>query len=228
MREVYLRVIDATVETLKADLQEKGAAESVIDSITNLQSRWSDRFVHTHDFTDDPLISDKPPSTKGAKRTSKYAAKKKAATKDPPPRNGSMSVASLTNKDSTLGPYDNKPSLPPIPRVPKGKAEPKVEPKVEPKDALPDNADKEPPRKRQRVAGTRDADEEVCTKEDLDSSDSDDESVTNDEEQAENLVLAKHDRVRKGPKWKVALREGIIAMRGREYLFNSATCELDF
>ena len=212
VKNICLRVIDATVETLRTELQEKGVPDSVLESVNQLQARWSERFSHTHDFTDDPLISDKPAPTKSTKRKQ---TKKKNDKKESSSRNGSMSVAAITNREDA--PFDNdKAALPPVPRA---KGEPVVPKKEEPVDDL------EPPKKRQRVS--RDDDEQIITDENLDSSDSDDDRHVDDNVEPANLVLAKHDRVRKGQKWKVGLKEGIVSIRDREYLFNNATCELD-
>lgn len=223
--ETYLRVIDATIEGVRSEMQEKGTDESDIESLQLLKERWADRLTHTHDFTDDPDVIDKPPpAAKGGKKSAKGAKKKapapvpKSPLKTATSRNGVISVAALTNDASGAAEV----SLPPVPRASPVKSEAKQDPEIiEVKDV-------EPPAKRPRREVVDD-DHQEDLGEDLDSSDSDkgDES---EDEAAENLVLAQHDRVRKGPgqKWKVILREGIVSIRGREYLFNKATCDLDF
>lgn len=216
VKEIYLRIIDATIEGSRAEINERGTDDSAMESLNLLKSRWTTRLVHTHDFTDDPDIIDKPSSSagKGGKKGSAKNAKKghspkspKSPSKPSSSRNGVLSVASLTNQtDDSKVPASSK-------------AEPSL---IRQRDA---NAQTDPPAKRRRV----DIDDGPIPDrgEDLDSEDSDDEDADDDEE-AENIILAQHDRVKKGPKWKVILREGIVSIRGREYLFNKATCDLDF
>lgn len=217
VQEIYLRVIDATIEGVRAEFAEKGASDATLDSFALLKERWATRYTHTHDFTDDPSIIDKPAaSAKGARKLNKSHAKQSSKKSPPKNQNGVIPVAALTN-----GPEEYKdPSLPSIPRNPSSKQEPRPE-VIEVKDD-------EPPLKRQRVVIDDKDDNDINKNEDLDSSDSE-KSSESDDEIAENLVLAQHDRVKKGnPKWKVIMKEGIVNIRGREYLFNKATCDLDF
>lgn len=219
VREIYLRVIDTTIEGVRTEFQDKGASDAALDSLNRLKDRWTTRLTHLHDFTDDPTIIDKPPaSAKTGKKVPKGSKKKGSgpSATTTPSRNGAISVAALTNNTVEYA----GPPLPPVPRTahPGGK-----------RHAVPEVIEvkgEEPPAKRPRTESLAD-DEEVLKGEDLDSSDSDSEDES-EEEQAECFVLAQHERVRKGPKWKVNLREGIVSIRGREYLFNKATCDLDF
>lgn len=223
MRDIYLRVIDATIENVRAECTERGADESTLQSLALLKSRWSTRLTHTHAFDEDPDLIDKPLSTnaaKGGKKAGgKNVKKKPVSPKSPKPsssRNGLISVAALTNPDDSTAPGSES-----VPRseVDVGKPEPFL---ARARDV---KLEDEPPAKRPR----QDLDDGKIDHggEDLDSSDSDAKSDESDEA-PENLVLAQHDKVKKGPKWKVALREGIVSIRGREYLFNKATCDLDF
>jgi Transcription factor IIA, alpha/beta subunit len=86
-----------------------------------------------------------------------------------------------------------------------------------------------PPAKRARHEG----EVAVNDNEDLDSADSDDElgSAGGSDQDAENYVLAQHDSVKKGGgngKWKVRLKDGILHLNGRDYLFSKAACDLDW
>ncbi|KAI0566475.1 Transcription factor 2A [Gracilaria domingensis] len=214
VREVYLRVIDATIEGVRAELVDKGASDSAVDSLVVLKKRWAER-LHTHDFTDDPAIVEKPSSSSKNSKAKKPdpGLTPKVPLKPPASRNGVISVAALTNDTEE----QNGPSLPPVPRKTpsppsKTRDDPEVvEVKVE-----------ERPRKRQRIPDDGKAEDKG---EALDSSDSESES---DDEPPENLVLAQYEKVRKGPKWKLILKEGIVVIRDREYLFNKANCDLDF
>ena len=227
VKEIYLRIIDATIEGSRAEINERGADDSAMESLNLLKSRWTTRLVHTHDFTDDSEIIDKPSSSaaKGGKKGSAKHGKKGLSPKSPKSpskpasRNGVLSVASLTNQtdDSTV--------------LSSSKSEGSL---VRASDA---SAHTDPPAKRRRLdlddgptpnRRRVDDDDPIADRgEDLDSEDSDDQNNPSDEE-AENMILAQHERVKKGPKWKVILREGIVSIRGREYLFNKATCDLDF
>lgn len=88
----------------------------------------------------------------------------------------------------------------------------------------------EPPAKRARRA----AEEEVVNdNEDLGSADSDDDdsSAAGSDGNAENYILAQNDSVKKGGgngKWKVRLKDGILHLNGRDYLFSKANCDLDW
>lgn len=209
VKEIYLRVIDATIEGVRAEFAEKGVSDAVVDSLTMLKSRWVDRLTHTHDFSEDPAAVDKPVSSataKGAKKTAGKGVKRKVHS---PPvkssRNGLIPVTDLTNDDNA-----DPATL--------GKPEPYLN------DCKNTKREGEPSTKRQRRESNDDHFEHGG--EDLDSTDESDGDES--DENAENLILAQHDRVRKGPKWKVILKEGIVSIRGREYLFNKATCDLDF
>jgi Transcription factor IIA, alpha/beta subunit len=79
-----------------------------------------------------------------------------------------------------------------------------------------------PPTKRVRQ-------EKVNSNEDLGSEDSDDEqSEGGSDGDFENYILAQHDTVKKGAKWKVRLKDGILHLNGRDYLFSKASCDLDW
>lgn len=218
VREVYLRVIDATIEGVRADLAEKGD-DAAIESLPLLKKRWAER-LHTHDFSDDPTIIDKS----STKNSSKKPAKKpdpnltpRVPIKPPAPRNGLIPVKSLTNDTDESA----APSLPSVPR----KSPPTPPSRVKTDPQVVELKVEEPPLKRQRLPVDDGLAEDKG--EALDSSDSEDESE-DDDQPAENLVLAQYEKVRKGPKWKLILKEGIVLIRGREYLFNKAMCDLDF
>jgi hypothetical protein len=73
--------------------------------------------------------------------------------------------------------------------------------------------------------------EEVNANEDLGSDDSDDEQSDASDGECLNFIVAQHDSVKKGGgngKWKVRLKDGILHLNGREYLFSKASCDLDW
>lgn len=239
VREIYLRILDATIESVREEFSERAAAEPVFESLDLLKSRWSARLTQTHDFSDDPALVDRPAAST-ARGGKKPKSKKKgavpvtataptpAAPKPPPAalptRNGVIPVAALTNAtDEAVQP------LPTIPRVAA---------KLQPDDEVQEVRVQPPPAKRARTDAVvapsappaKKEEDDGCfgnEGEDLDSSDDSDVADNDSDEQAENMVLAQHDKVRKGQKWKIILREGIISIRGRDYLFNKATCDLD-
>jgi Transcription factor IIA, alpha/beta subunit len=73
--------------------------------------------------------------------------------------------------------------------------------------------------------------EQVNANEDLGSEDSDDDQSDGSEGEWDNFIVAQHDSVKKGGgngKWKVRLKDGILHLHGREYLFSKASCDLDW
>lgn len=245
--DIYLKVIDATVEGVRAELGEKSSSEEVFESLDILKARWQARLTQTHDFSDDPQLVDRASiaSNRGGKKHGGKTAKKKSPapkplkSSTPPSRNGGIPVAALTNDT------DETTELPSVPRLlnPETKSETKSETK--PEVVIDDEVEEvvPPPSKRARVSNAQpvsndrngnsvdDDDDDGRIDhvgEDLDSSDDSDVQGGDSDEETENLVLAQHEKVRKGQKWKVHLREGIISVRGREYLFHRATCDLDF
>ncbi|PXF42785.1 Transcription initiation factor IIA subunit 1 [Gracilariopsis chorda] len=217
VREVYLRVIDATIEGVRAELVEKGA-DAAIESLAVLKKRWAER-LHTHDFSDDPAIIDKSSKSSSKKPTKKPDPNltPKVPIKSPASRNGLIPVKSLTNDT-------DESAAPPLPSIPR-KSPPTPPSRAKADPQVVELNVEEPPLKRQRVPVDDGQAEDKG--EALDSSDSED-GFEDDGEPAENLVLAQYEKVRKGPKWKLILKEGIVLIRGREYLFNKATCDLDF
>jgi hypothetical protein len=88
------------------------------------------------------------------------------------------------------------------------------------------SGDEEPAAKR-----ARHEDEQVNANEDLGSEDSDDDQSDGSEGEWDNFIVAQHDSVKKGGgngKWKVRLKDGILHLHGREYLFSKASCDLDW
>ena len=158
VREMYLKVIAATIENARVEFTDNGTEEATLAHLATLKSRWTERLLATQDFTEDPLL------VRGAQA---------AAASTTRPRRG---------------------------------------------------ADGEPAKKRARK---EEDEEENPDGDDLksDLGSSSDESDGSDPD-VDNYVLAQHERVRKGDKWKVWLKEGIAHINGRDYLFNKATCDL--
>lgn len=244
VRDVYLKVIEATVESVRAEFLERSIGEDALEGLDILKARWQARLTQTHDFTEDPQLIDRSSATNRAgKKQGGKAAKKKASapiteesSASTTARNGGIPVAALTN--------DTDEVANPLPGPHMASHGAKLENIID-TDAH-DAGVEQPPSKRPRVVGSHpiasdsngravdEADDEDDdgrvdnVGEDLDSSDDSDVQGGDSDEEAENLILAQHEKVRKGQKWKVHLREGIISIRGREYLFHKATCDLDF
>lgn len=73
-------------------------------------------------------------------------------------------------------------------------------------------------------------DEEICSKEDLDSSDSDVEYILgrDEDEDADQFILAQFvGKPKMRNVCRFTLRNGIVCIRGRDYLFQKATCSFD-
>lgn len=246
--DIYLKVIDATVEGVRADFQEKSLSDDVLEGLDILKARWQARLTQTHEFSEDPQLVDRASvaSSRGSRKHGGKAAKKKSPTSKPlksstpTARNGGIPVAALTND------ADETTQLPSVPRL----LNPETKSEVVTHDVTHDEVQEvpvqPPPAKRARTASSQpvpsgrsgntannDDDDDDDGRidnagEDLDSSDDSDVQGGDSDEDSENLVLAQHEKTRKGQKWKVHLREGIISVRGREYLFHRATCDLDF
>lgn len=240
--DIYLKVIDATIEGVRTDFQEKSLSDDVLEGLDILKARWQARLTQTHEFSEDPQLVDRASvaSNRGARKQGGKAAKKKSPTSKPlksstpTARNGGIPVAALTND------ADETAELPSVPRLlnPETKSEFITHDEVQEVPVQP------PPAKRARTSSSQSvpsgtsgnvviSDDDDNGRidnvgEDLDSSDDSDVQGGDSDEETENLVLAQHEKVRKGQKWKVHLREGIISVRGREYLFHKATCDLDF
>jgi transcription initiation factor TFIIA large subunit len=63
----------------------------------------------------------------------------------------------------------------------------------------------------------------------LNSDDDDDDIVNEDSGDASDLVLAQYDKVtRMKSKWKTTLKDGVMNIDGRDYIFKKASCEFDW
>uniref|UniRef100_A0A6T6C081 Uncharacterized protein n=1 Tax=Compsopogon caeruleus TaxID=31354 RepID=A0A6T6C081_9RHOD len=97
------------------------------------------------------------------------------------------------------------------------------------------NRGRTPDAKRSRVRNTGDDGEDDEFLDHLDNEElgpGDDEDADDggvDDTEVDNFVLAQHDKViSKKQKWKVQLRDGVIHVNEREYIFSRMQCELDW
>lgn len=170
VRDIYMRVIDTTIENARAEFQDNGVANTTLVHLETLKTRWRERLLASQDFTDDPLVM------RGSAASSARAAR---------------AVRGEKRKAEDAGPASKRSRTTP---------------------------------------SAEDDDEKYKDDSDLGSSsgDSDIQSAGSDPD-VDNYILAQSDRVRKGGgKWKVQLKEGIAHINGRDYLFNRATCDLDW
>lgn len=321
MKEIYLRVIDATIQSAWTEFHEAGAEESTFTNLQALKERWQSRLL-AQDFSDDPTLiprnapslsarassiraaaansstrgatnatnapvptaaavpRDKPEamlassssgSTHGASRAATSQHSQRAQQMLPSASNslpqqiavasqaqsrvpGVMPVHAITQPPAPLEPsvypaeFHHQPSaskqdarrigkpepvLPPAPDTSAGNASGMV-PQGDAHDDdvandLVDNSADVEERAAKRPKRSRSDESEDIGAEDLDSSGDSDIGSAGSDPEADNYILAQHDRVRKGPgKWKVQLKEGIAHINGRDYLFNKATCDLDW
>ena len=60
-------------------------------------------------------------------------------------------------------------------------------------------------------------------------SDDDDDDEQNADDSNQDLVLAQYDKVtRMKSKWKTTLKDGVMNLNGRDYIFKKASCEFDW
>ncbi|KAJ3370200.1 transcription factor IIA subunit alpha [Allomyces arbusculus] len=77
------------------------------------------------------------------------------------------------------------------------------------------------------AAATRDEDDEDAINSDLDDDDDDDEPLG--EGEVENMMLCQYERVnRTKNKWKCVLRDGIVQVDGKDYVFSRITGDFQF
>lgn len=226
-REVYLQVLEKTVDNARKDLS-RGVAndnKSILQSLDNLRERWRDRFTLTNDFTDDPNI--RTPSRGGNRAQEKKKMKDRITGSTSSQRGTELIDGVLNDEDVT-------------PVVPLSLKLPSSDPNKRLSDAFPD--DMRPPTKRARAHSPPspstdakpdaanqtfdDEEEPIITKEELDSDDSDSEPDDNDES-SDSRVIGVCEKIKKGNKWKVTLRDVFANINQREYLFDKAICVLD-
>lgn len=254
VREIYLRVITQTIESARVELVPEEGGEAKAASLDRLKAHWTERLLAAQDFTDDPALVPRVAGA-GARRGGSARARAQtqaargvsatvggrpaaAAARPPPPRaHGSgprppparagtvprgpaAATAGAMRMPAGGRPKPETTEAAAVGYIPQGDA---------PADAARPPATGEPPAKRARRPVNDDDDEAIHGGEDLDSSDDSDIRSAGSDPEADNYILAQHDRVRKGTgKWKVQLKEGIAHINGRDYLFNRATCDLEW
>lgn len=240
VRDLYLKIIDETVENVRTQLDDQPDSRA-LESLDILKSRWQARLTQTHDFKEDPRIIDHSSVKRKGKKIGGMARNKTLGSTSVRPsrssRNGGISVAALTND------IDAAAKLPSIPRFPDAFA--KKENIIE-DDEVQEVPVQQRPTKRARLSRRSQVSSSHNTNtviildddddkshienlgENLDSSDDSSLQSSDSDEEPENFILAQHEKVRKSQKWKVHLRDGIISIRGKEYLFHRATCDFDF
>lgn len=56
VKEMYLKIIDATIDNARLEFTENGAEEATLGNLETLKARWVQRLLATQDFTDDPAM----------------------------------------------------------------------------------------------------------------------------------------------------------------------------
>lgn len=250
VKEVYLRVIDATIARTKEELTEGDEPNEKLNAtLEALRDTWQTRLLKESVF-DETL--DAPGAAAGengfvgdGKSVRNKVPRKSALQPTPPadklyvntrkPLGGGLGQPEQflpsARKDSAPGSKD----LPgPIPQG-DGPNQPGQEPPAKRAriDVKPDTASKpvveaQPGGRAGEKVNGKDS---AAAKEEHVGSDSDDSEIQSDsdDDDAENFILAQHDKVKKGSgKWKVSLKDGIIHCNGRDYLFSKGSCDLDW
>lgn len=73
VKDMYLRVIDQTIDTSRTELAENGAEEAMLANLETLKTRWVQRLIATQDFTEDPALVRASSGAGGANRRSSAA-----------------------------------------------------------------------------------------------------------------------------------------------------------
>lgn len=231
VRDMYMRVIDMTIENARVEWTEAKADDEALTSLDALKNRWRERLLHVQDFSEDPLIVRTSAAGNARARSSARGTRGAPAAAAAPPG----SISSLIGPTAPPYPYGGAAAQ----AGALGSNGVKVEGAAvgaggAKRDAsqlahVANGGGQQPAAKRPR----RPDDDEAAynCNSDLGSSsdESDDEYSAGSDPEVDNYILAQHDRVRKGAgKWKVQLKEGIAHINGRDYLFNKATCDLDW
>lgn len=220
VREMYLKVIEATVENARAEFVDNGVAAPTVAHLETLRQRWRERLLQTQDFSEDPMFmrggggaSSSRSATRSVRAGQIVSMGPAGLPAGPGVRATGGMKAEAVAVGASAGAGASSGAGSSAGRGSKRKGD-----------------DTGPPSKRaRRTAEEEDDDEKYKDDSELGSSsgDSDIQSAGSDPE-VDNFILAQHDRVRKGGKWKVQLKEGIAHINGRDYLFNKATCDLDW
>ncbi|GAB0489677.1 hypothetical protein MMPV_000902 [Pyropia vietnamensis] len=225
VREVYLRVIEATIAAARAEV-ERGALATDNEVLDDLAARWHARLTFL------TAENAKTGAEAAAASAATTAAAGGAAPAASPPAYGGAGASGLG-----LG-------LPAVAAA--------VPPGVVPQgdgaggegDSDGDAAGRGTKRGRGEGDGGEADDDGDDPKEEAlpatvdepdDASlggvsiDSDLEHRAEDEDESEDYILAQHDRVtRKSGKWKVQLKDGVVHVGGVDYLFNKGTADLNW
>lgn len=242
VKEVYLRVIDATIARTKSELEEEGEPnERLIATLDHLRTGWQTRLLRSQVFDERTeaqaavregrIVKNEIPTEKAEQGSTQKTL--------PPVRYDKMYSASASGAGRPAGPVGRP--QPHIPAAAKKEHAPAVVEKV----PQGDGPGEEPPAKRARVdsaelkedgsrpgrdvaAGEADVANGNPGDEESESSVDSELEGDSDQEDPDHFILAQHDKVRKGQKWKVMLRDGVVHINGRDYLFGRATCDLEW
>eukprot|EP00171_Calliarthron_tuberculosum_P013741 IDg13741t1 len=56
VREMYMRVIESTMENARNEMLENPGDEEMLGNLKRLEDRWRERLLHIQDFSEDPLL----------------------------------------------------------------------------------------------------------------------------------------------------------------------------
>jgi len=196
-KEVYLRVVDATVEGARAEFEKLGHDASSLAALEKLRERWQGYLVATEEELEREENGeavdeeDEAGGEDAVEESGEPVEEVKAyAVED----DGDDEVEKIPQNDGAAG--------------------------TSSEDDVGGDED-EPGSKRRKVEDEVDAAEE-----DSDIADPDDDTV-GPEPEADDFILAQYDKVsRKKDKWKVTLKDCVVHIAGRELLFQTVSCDL--
>ncbi|GAA94602.1 hypothetical protein E5Q_01254 [Mixia osmundae IAM 14324] len=209
---VYRQTIDSTINAVRGDFEEMGIEDAVLEE---LQRLWEVKLATSRvaDFTADarmaPYARALPPlpPAPAYSRSQNTSISSSAPSQEQALWNSgsSASTSATANANANGYPSDVKPSI---------TASPKDLTATDAKTAL--GADEKPDRDEDAIDSDLDDPED----------DEDDEEVA---EEGGDLVIALYDKVQRVKnKWKIVLKDGIMSINGKDYLFSRCNGELEW
>lgn len=241
--EFYQTVIDETMKNARKQLWNESKSNPI--DLDILEKRWWDRLRETHDYSKDPQIISEP-AGKRRKKSSHIETKEttnnlavSVAAGQSSAVNGGLPIKALVNE------FDIEPTRPPQPLSYQHDGSSTAGGNTIDQIGVQQTPIPQPAMQLSRLFASRpvatplvvnpstsrsDGNDDSRIEifgENLDSSDGTPKS-DNSDEALENHILAQYEKVRKNGNWKINLCNGIISIRGRDYFFHKAACNLEF
>ncbi|KAH9176795.1 transcription factor IIA alpha/beta subunit [Lactarius sanguifluus] len=252
---IYRRVIDDVIQSIKKDFDEYGVSEDVL---ADLQRKWEAKVIASHVAEFDPPPAQAPPQYPPHPMhvmPQHYSPAHHAFVTQPPPAPGSLikkepldsryilsgpsrppaptatpvaapAPAALPTKAPQPAQSQPQPQPPRIPQVDGPSSSSSDSSSPSPQQYAPHSSHPSLPQPSQGSAGGVD-DEAINS--DLDDSDSEGEEDPEEGPGVSDIVFCTYDKVaRVKNKWKCILKDGMIHINGKDYLFAKCTGEFEW